>query len=70
MIDVLLHETKAGYHAKTTDEVKSVLACCYTEYRDNGSVPYTGNPVAVSKYSQREMARRYADLLNGQETRT
>ena len=65
VVDDLLQETKAGFSIQRPDELKDVVLNLYREYKQQGSITYNGNEIAVNKYSQREMARKYATILNG-----
>jgi len=60
----LLDETKAGIYARTVEDVKGALRESYSEYKRTGKVSYTGDIKEISKYSHREMARRYSEVLN------
>uniref|UniRef100_A0A7C2K557 Glycosyltransferase subfamily 4-like N-terminal domain-containing protein n=1 Tax=candidate division WOR-3 bacterium TaxID=2052148 RepID=A0A7C2K557_UNCW3 len=64
VVTELLEETRAGVHPLNYEELKKVLLEFYNEYKTYGYVPYKGNEEKISKYSHREMARRFADVLN------
>ncbi len=64
VVGELLSETKAGRHAPTVEDIKSTLKELYQEYKLNGEVAYRGQESAVNKYSHREMARKFAGILN------
>ena len=64
VVTELLEETGAGVHPLNYEELKKVLLGFYNEYKTYGYVPYKGNEEKISKYSHREMARRFADVLN------
>lgn len=64
VIESLLDETKAGTYCKTVEDVKDVLCKSYLEYKRKGEVSYHGNIQEIDKYSHREMARKFADILD------
>jgi glycosyltransferase involved in cell wall biosynthesis len=64
VVSELLKETGAGMHTKNITELKAFLTKAYEEYRATGSVNYTGKEEQIAKYSQVEMARRFAMALN------
>lgn len=59
----LLEETQAGVHVESKDEMRGVLLQAYREYKRYGQVSYKGKLEAIERYSQREMARKYARVL-------
>jgi len=63
VVDDLLKETGAGYHAISVRETEQVLLKCYNEWKDKGRVEYLGT--GNEKYTFKEMARRYMELLDG-----
>ncbi len=64
VIDDLLAETGAGVSGQTAQELKPLLLQMYQEYRSTGAVPYTGDDAEIARYSHREMARRFAAILD------
>jgi hypothetical protein len=60
----LLDETKAGMYAPSVDIIKSILKEVYLEYKHKGKVSYDGNMEKIDKYSYREMARKFAEILD------
>lgn len=60
----LLSETKAGVHATTVEDIENKLKELYAEYKAKGAIAYRGDEAAVNQYNLREMARKYADVLN------
>ncbi|MCK4794015.1 MAG: glycosyltransferase, partial [Desulfobacteraceae bacterium] len=64
VIDKLLNETNAGICASTAEDIKNVLKKLYQEYKLNGKVAYHGVESNVNEYSHREMARKFAGVLN------
>ncbi len=64
VVGEMLDETKAGRHAPTVEDVKKALEELYREYKLKGGVTYRGEPAQVDKYSNREMARKFAAVLD------
>ena len=64
VVDDLLDETGAGVSGRTALDVKALLRPLYQEYRSAGAVAYSGDESAIDRYSHREMARRFAALLD------
>jgi hypothetical protein len=64
VVNDLLTETRAGISGRTAEEVKALLLPLYQEYKSTGAVSYSGDEAETSKYSHREMARRFAEILN------
>ncbi|MEJ5376110.1 MAG: glycosyltransferase [bacterium] len=60
----LLKETGTGVHVESLDYLKALLRSWYQEYKLEGEVRYKGQWEAVQKYSHREMARKFAHLLD------
>ena len=60
----ILQETNAGVYAVTVDEIKQALCGFYEEYVRTGTVRYRGDLGRVDRYSNRGMARQYAELLD------
>lgn len=60
----LLHETKAGIHALTVEDIKNTLRELYQEYKLKGEVAYSGEESKMNKYSHREMARKFSEILD------
>jgi hypothetical protein len=65
VVDQLLNETKAGVSGQTEEDIKTVLLRLYREYKSTGAVGYNGNEAEINKYSHREMARKFATVLDG-----
>lgn len=59
----LLDETKAGVYCRTVEAVKKAIMEFYTEYKKTGKVNYFGDIIKINKYSHREMARKYSEVL-------
>lgn len=63
-IKEILDETNAGLFALSKDEIKDFLVKSYQQWKQNGKVSYHGNEQNINKYSQREMAKKFSELLN------
>lgn len=63
VVSQLLIETRAGMHLSTTDEIKDQIKTYYQEYKTNGKVEYIGLAGEIEKYSQKGMARKFANVL-------
>lgn len=61
----VLEETGAGVHALTKEQLREVLVTAYGEFRSVGRVQYKGLESKVQNYTHQEMARRFAELLDG-----
>ena len=68
VVSELLDETRAGMHPLSRNELKSVLRAWYAEYRSSGGVAYQGDAQSISPYTHREMAMRFADVLEGADS--
>ena len=64
VVERLLDETKGGIYAKEIGDIKSVLRELYSEYKQNGKISYKGDIETINKYSHREMARKFAKILD------
>lgn len=64
VVSELLHETKAGVSAQTGEEIKALLVPLYQEYKATGAVGYSGNEAEINKYSRREVAKKFASILD------
>jgi hypothetical protein len=64
VVHKLLIETKAGIQATNLPTAKKVLAKLYQEYKLKGKVVYNGIEGELNKYSHREMARKFSEILN------
>jgi len=65
VVTELLSETAAGISAMTIADIKNALKELYQEYEFRGSVTYKGKEAKIDKYTNREMARKLADVLDG-----
>jgi glycosyltransferase involved in cell wall biosynthesis len=64
VVTELLKETNAGVDAHTVEDIRNALEKAYSEYKLRGEVSYQGNMEKISKYSYREMARKFAAIMN------
>jgi glycosyltransferase involved in cell wall biosynthesis len=60
----LLEATRAGVFADTDDRITEILAGFFHQFRQYGYVPYSGVDNVVQQYSQKEMAKKFSQLLN------
>lgn len=67
VLGALLDETQAGtiLDAPDHNRLVSVLMDWYSLYKKNGRLPYSGLQHKIMAYSQREMAHRFACVLDG-----
>nr|WP_273701999.1 glycosyltransferase [Acetomicrobium sp.] len=65
VVSELLEETGAGVHVNSIDDLKVLLKSWYREYQLSGEVGYNADWNMVQKYSHREMARKFAEVLDG-----
>jgi len=64
VVDQLLDETKAGVSGQTGEEIKALLLRFYKEYKSTGAVSYSGDEAKTNKYSHRQMAKKFAAILD------
>ena len=64
VVDRLLDETKAGVSGQTGEDIRALLLRLYQEYKSTGDVSYSGDEAETSKYSHREMAKKFAAILD------
>ncbi|MFC1909484.1 glycosyltransferase [Chloroflexota bacterium] len=64
VVDELLEETGAGICAKSKEEMELALIKIYKEYVKKGEVAFHGDTSEMDRYSHREMARRFTQILN------
>jgi len=65
VVSELLNETKAGMCAPTIADIKNTLRELYQEYKQKGKIAYKGEEAEVNKYTHREMARKFSEILDG-----
>ena len=63
VIDNLLAETKVGIHAPAIEDIRDALLKLYREYKSEGKTIFKGIQTEIVKYSQREMAAKFAGIL-------
>jgi len=64
VIERLLNETKAGVHGSRIEDIKSILSDLYSGYKLKGKISYNGDRAKINKYSYREMAKKFAEILD------
>jgi len=64
MTKELLDETKSGMYAPTVKDIKNILRELYSEYKLKGKISYNGDMEKINKYSYREIARKFAEILD------
>ena len=60
----ILDETNAGIFAITIDEIKNFLVNSYQEWKRSGKVTYNGKMSNINKFSHKEMAKKFSEVLN------
>ncbi len=60
-----LNETQAGFTCPNVETAKNVLLQLYSQWKKCGTVDYTGLKKEILKYTHREMARKFAESLEG-----
>ena len=63
-VEKILNETGAGVNLVELEDLKEEIKRFYNEFKLNGEVRYGGIERRINKYSHREMARKFADILN------
>ncbi|MFC1903327.1 glycosyltransferase [Chloroflexota bacterium] len=64
VVHKLLAETGSGIHSTNVVDIKRTFTELYQEYKLKGAVDYNGMEREVNKYSHREMARKFSEVLN------
>lgn len=59
----LLLQTQAGVNVASDVEIRDQILQLYREYKENGSVNFSGIIPEIEKYSHREMAGKFAEVL-------
>lgn len=67
VIRELLDKTKAGVYALSVEDIKRIIRDIYSEYKCKGEISYNGDVEEINKYSHREMARKFAEVLDNLE---
>jgi hypothetical protein len=63
-VEKILIETKAGVYASAPEEIENSLLNFYQEYKNTGKINYRGDLEKINKYSYRQMAKKFAYILN------
>ncbi|WP_187151749.1 glycosyltransferase [Methanosarcina siciliae] len=64
VVEELLDKTSAGIYASNIDEIKKEIQLKYDEFKREGMVKYNGKKLEIDKFSYREMARKYSEVLD------
>jgi len=64
VVDDLLRITQTGRHVSTVEQTKDALVKWHAEFMSMGRVKYRGVEGEVDRFSHREMARKFAHILN------
>jgi len=64
VVEKLIEETKAGVYCKDVENIRIALSEMYSEYKHKGKTRYNGDIEKINKYSYREMARKFAEILD------
>jgi len=60
----LLNETNAGIDAPAIEDIKDTLQKLYQDYKLRGEIAYNGIDSKINKYSHREMAKKFSEILD------
>lgn len=60
----LLAKTNAGVHLTSHDQIKEQIFKWYRSFKQSGAVEYEGIANEINLYSQREMAQKFARILD------
>lgn len=60
----VLEETRAGVHALSKEQLRGELVKAYAQFKSTGQVSYEGLDSEVKAYTQQEMARQFAEVLD------
>jgi len=63
VVSELLEETMAGIHVSSLSYLKKIVANWVTEHKKTREVIYKGRNDKIQKYSHREMARKFAQVI-------
>lgn len=64
-ISRLLKETRAGMTCPGTEAIKGIVSEWYAEWTEKGAAGYCGVKEDILKHSHRQMAKKFAAVLNG-----
>lgn len=59
----LVNQTQAGVHVSSDAEIQNQILKFYREYKEYGYVKYSGISSEIENYSQREMVKKFAEVL-------
>jgi 2-polyprenyl-3-methyl-5-hydroxy-6-metoxy-1,4-benzoquinol methylase len=62
-VEKIINETGSGIYAETLQKIEDAILNYYNEYKKNGKLLYNGNLKEINKYSYRELAKQFADIL-------
>lgn len=65
----ILEHTQAGSYTASIPEIEGVLTKYYHEYMNTGTVRFQGDPSAIAQYSYKQMAKRFAEVLDALKRR-
>ena len=68
VVTELLEQTKSGVHVQSKEELKSTLLRWYAEHHQTGRVLYRGEERKIHSYTHEEMAKKFAEVLEGVTT--
>ena len=63
VVNDLLDETRAGVNVSSNSQIKDQILTLYKEYKENGFVKYYGVVSKIERYSHREMAKKFSEVL-------
>ena len=63
-VEDILKGTQAGIYARSFEEVKKTILLFYDQFTQKGGIEYNGIPSEIDNYSYKEMASKYARILN------
>ena len=64
VVDELLVETNTGTSGASPEDIKMILMEIYREYKATGRVKYRGEEGKIIRYSHRQMAHKFAEVLD------
>lgn len=64
VVDDVLADTGSGICASSEEEIEDALMVWYNDYESTGNVAHKGDPARILNYSQRQMAKQFAEILN------
>jgi hypothetical protein len=63
VVEDLITETDSGRHASNVEEIKRAIMDAYLMFKKTGKVEYSGNLKKIEKYTHREMAKKFSNIL-------